>query len=256
MEQLCCSYGKHLVLDNVSFSIPKKGILGLLGPNGAGKTTLLKSLGGLIKSKSGKVMLDGIDLSGLSLKERSRQVGYVPQSANSLMSIRVIDIVMMGRIPYLRFNPSESDRNIVFKIVEHLGLEGLAFRYFNQLSGGERQRVLIARAIAQQPSLLLLDEPTSSLDMKHQLQTVNIVREYAKKEGITVVVSLHDLNLASMFCDQIMLFKDKGCYAYGSCEEVLTSENIQDVYEVQVETEYRYERTHVILLNELEGEIK
>lgn len=235
VKSLSCAYGKHVVLDGVSFSTKKGEVVGLLGPNGAGKTTLLKSIGGMLRPRGGEVWLDGNDMLSMPLKTRAQMIGYVPQSANAALSMRVVDVVMMGRIPYLRFSPGATDRKVVFDTLEQLHLENLAFRDFTELSGGERQRVLMARAVAQQPKLLLLDEPTGSLDLKHRLQTIHTVRRYAAERCVTVVVSLHDLNLAAMLCDHLMLFKESRCYASGTCEEVLTKEHIRAVYEVDVD---------------------
>jgi len=209
---------------------------------------LLKCIGGMLRPRRGKVLLAGRDLALLPAKERAHLVGYVPQSAHGTMSARVVDIVMMGRLPHLRFSPGSRDRQIAFEAIERLQLTELAFREFDRLSGGERQRVLIARALAQQPELLLLDEPTSSLDMRHQLEAIRIVRGCAAKNNVTVVVSLHDLNLAAMLCDRLLLLRDARCFALGNCDEVLTAENIREVYGVDTEIRQAHGRRHVLLM--------
>ncbi len=235
IKDLSFSYGGTAVLSHISFSAPKGQVVGLLGPNGAGKTTLLKCVGCMLPVRQGDILLDDKSLLSLPPKKRARKIGYVPQSSGRSMACRVVDIIMMGRIPYLRFRPSSQDRQIAFEAIERLHLEALAFRQFDGLSGGERQRVLMARAIAQQPELLLLDEPTSNLDMKYQLETIRLVRNYAAEKQVTTVVSIHDLNLASILCDQVVLFKDGAAFAQGNSQQVFTPENIRQVYEVDVD---------------------
>ena len=160
-------------------------------------------------------------------------MGYVPQSEHNVFSTEVLDTVMMGRIPFMRFAPSKTDRNVAFEILELMGLVPFAFRGMGELSGGERQRVLIARALAQEPKLLLLDEPTSSLDLKNQLLTLQIVRSLVKDKNLTVVMTLHDLNLAAMFCNEVLMLKGGNVFAHGDCKKVITTENVDCVYGVK-----------------------
>ena len=235
VNNLCFSYGAAPVLKGVCFEAEKGRVVGLLGPNGVGKTTLLKCLGCMLPVKQGEILLDGKSLAALPPRKRARLIGYVPQSARGSMAARVVDVVMMGRVPYLRFAPTEQDREIAFQALERLELTSLAFREFDGLSGGERQRVLMARAIAQQAELLLLDEPTSNLDMKYQLETIRIVRSYAAQRQVTVIVSIHDLNLAAALCDQIVLFQNGACYNHGPSADMLTPEHIRAVYGVDVD---------------------
>ena len=232
VEGLTFSYGKKTVLREVSFEVPSGCVLGLLGPNGTGKTTLLKAVGALHRPESGRCLLDGEDLLSMATAARAKRAAYVPQSTHAPFPARVIDIVMLGRMPFLRYSPTQRDKEIAAGALSRLGLEELAFR---DLSGGERQRVLIARALAQQPKLLLLDEPTSSLDLKNQLQTMGLVRDLAREEKLTAVISIHDLNLAALFCDRFLMLKEAQVFAFGGAEEVLTSANIKSVYGVEAE---------------------
>ncbi|MDR2110346.1 MAG: ABC transporter ATP-binding protein [Spirochaetaceae bacterium] len=248
VKNLCCAYGKKIVLAEVSFAASRGTVIGLLGPNGVGKTTLLKSLGGMIRPKSGSALVNGRDVSRMSAKERACLIGYVPQGSRGALPLRVVDMVMMGRAPHTRFSVKAEDRRIVFETLERLHLEKLAFRDINRLSGGERQRVLMARAIAQEPQLLLLDEPTSSLDMRHQLKAVDIIQDYVQTKSAAVVISIHDLNLAAMLCDYVLLFHQGGCLAQGGCDEVLTTERIRRVYDVEVEIGENHGRKHVFLV--------
>jgi iron complex transport system ATP-binding protein len=159
---------------------------------------------------------------------------------------------MMGRVPHTRFRLKANDRRIVFETLERLHLEDLAFRDINRLSGGERQRVLMARAIAQEPQILLLDEPTSSLDMRHQLKAIDIVKNYVRTKSAAAVISIHDFNLAAMLCDYVLLFHQGSCLAQGGCEEVLTTERIRRVYDVDVEIGENHGKTHVFLVPPVE----
>ena len=151
------------------------------------------------------------------------------------MGISGADAVMMGRIPFMKRKPSEKDREQVFGILEQLSLEAFAFRPLDQLSGGERQQILIARALVQEPRLLLLDEPTSSMDLKNQLKVLGLIREVTREKGLVTIVSIHDLNLAAMFCDRFLMMKDGGIYRSGRAEEVLTESCIREVYGVEAE---------------------
>lgn len=245
---LSFSYGKKTVLKEISFEVPAGCVLGLLGPNGTGKTTLLKAVGGLHRPKGGQCLLNGEDLLAMPNAVRARLAAYVPQSTHAPFPARVIDTVMLGRMPFIRYSPAARDKEIAAAALRRLGLEALAFRELGALSGGERQRVLIARALAQEPKLLLLDEPTSSLDLKNQLQTMGQVRSLAKEKELTAVVSIHDLNLAAMFCDRFLMLKDAHVFAFGSGEEVLTAENIRAVYGVEAEVRQFCGRRQVALI--------
>lgn len=235
VDGISFSYGKVPVLKDISLQVAKGSVLGLLGPNGVGKTTLLKCLGGMLPVKTGDVLLEGKSIVSAPVSRRGSIVGYVPQSAQTGSGARVVDIVMNGRVPYFRFSPSSEDRRIAFEAIERLQLGDLAFRAFDELSGGERQRVLMARAMAQQPKILFFDEPTSSLDMKYQLEAIRIIRGYVAEKNVAAVVSIHDLNLAAMLCDQVVLFQNGGRVLQGTCEQIFTTENIKAAYGVEVE---------------------
>lgn len=245
VEKLCYSYGKHPVLQDISFQLPTGSFLALLGPNGTGKTTLLKAIGMMAPPKEGRCLWNGEDLATMSSQQRARRMAYLPQSTNAPFPMKVIDTVLLGRSPYTSFAPRQEDRKEVVQVLEDLGLSALAFRDISRLSGGERQQVLLARALVQKPQLLLLDEPTSSLDLKNQLQTMKLVRELCHKEGLTAITAIHDLNLAAMFCDRFLMLRDTTLFAYGG-EEALTSENIRAVYGVDVKIE-SLESRHFIM---------
>ena len=245
VEHLCQSYGKHSVLQDFSFQLPEGAFLALLGTNGTGKTTLLKAIGMISPPKAGRCLWKQSDLSALSSSQRARRVAYLPQSTYAPFPMKVIDAVLLGRSPYTSFVPRSEDRQEAVRILEELGLSPMAFRDISQLSGGERQQVLLARTLAQNPQLLLLDEPTSSLDLKNQLQTMELIRRLCRQKGLTAVAAIHDINLAAMFCDRFLMLRKTSLFAYGG-EEVLTPENIRAVYGVNVQVAALKDR-HFIL---------
>lgn len=233
IHELRFAYRETETLHNISLEADDGEMVSLLGPNGSGKTTLLKCIAGLHQPSEGTIEIDGHRAVKLPMKEMARLVGYVPQDTGSSFAISVLNAVLLGRTPYIRFGASNEDLNISQEAIERMGLRPLAFRMLNELSGGERQRVLIARALAQQPKVLLLDEPTSSLDLKYQLETLEIVRRVAREKRLLVLLSIHDLNLASRFSDRLLMLKDGYLLADGTSAQVLTMENIQELYGVE-----------------------
>ncbi|MDO8635168.1 MAG: ABC transporter ATP-binding protein, partial [Dehalococcoidia bacterium] len=169
------SYKSTPVLKNISLNVAEGEVLSLVGPNGSGKTTLLKCMNRILSPKSGAVFLEGKDISKLKARELARYSAYVPQSAPNSFPLTVFDTILLGRIRHLNFKISERDKETVFGVLTLMGLEEMAFRTFNELSGGERQKVLVARALSQEPEVLLLDEPTSNLDLRHQLEVLSII---------------------------------------------------------------------------------
>ncbi len=233
INKLSFNYAGNQVLKDVELEVGLGEMLSIVGPNGSGKSTLLKCINRILKIKQNTVLIDDQDASRLNLKELSKIMGYVPQSSTSTFPFTVFDVVLMGRKPYIHWNLSDRDNEIVAEMLDFLGIGELSMRHFNELSGGEQQKVIIARALAQQPQLLLLDEPTSSLDIKHQLEILCMLKSLTQSKERSVIVSIHDLNLASRFSDKILMLK-KGCiYAVGKPEDVLTEENIAAVYGIK-----------------------
>lgn len=236
----------HPVLENISFTLRQGEILSLLGPNGTGKSTLLNCINGGLRYR-GEITVNGENIRTISLRKKARMVGYVPQQMKSDFNLKVIDFVMMGRIPYSRFGFSEKDREISFSILKKVGLEGFEMRSLNELSGGEKQKVYISRALAQEPNILILDEPTSALDLKNQLDVMELLALLSREEKLSMIISIHDLSLASMFSDQIMMLKDKRLVAAGTPEHILNEGNIRDVYGVKcsvITDTYQYIHLH------------
>jgi iron complex transport system ATP-binding protein len=193
------SYHSKEVLKSVSLDLGKGEVMSLVGPNGSGKTTLLKCINKILKPQKGQILIDSNNIGQINLKAMAKILGYVPQSAATSFPLTVFDMVMLGRKPHVDWGIGLKDKEIVFNIINMMDLGELTFRLFNELSGGEKQKVLMARALAQEPGILLLDEPTSNLDLKHQMEVMSLVVEMVKQKELSAVMAIHDLNLASSF---------------------------------------------------------
>lgn len=236
-----------VVLQNVDFQAEDGHFLAILGNNGAGKSTLLKCMNGILKPDAGSLLLDGEDLLTMPHRQVAQRVAFVAQTVASTQ-MTVHDMVMLGRRPYMGWSFSREDHDIVHAAMARLGLMDMRGRFLNQLSGGERQKVMLARALAQQPRLLLLDEPTSALDIRNQYQVLKIVGELCRAEGLTAVVVIHDLTLALRFCDRFLLMRDGQVYRCGGLE-VLDKTALREVYGVDAEPVVVNGR-HIVLVNE------
>ncbi len=227
------SYGAKKILEAITFHADVGEILGIVGPNGSGKTTLLKAMSRAVARDSGEIRINNQALDSFNHRELARQVAVVPQDISIGFDYTVRDIVMMGRHPYIGRLASETPRDVEIcdRAMRLANVASLAGMSVHEISGGERQRVLIARALAQEPKILLLDEATSNLDISHQIEILNIIRDLAGK--ITVVSVFHDLNLAAYYCDRLLLLKDQKVYATGTPEEVLTYENIRKIFQME-----------------------
>lgn len=225
--------GGHLVLDGIDLALEPGKVLGLIGPNGSGKSSLLRLLAGLRSADSGAVLLDGDPLAGLGRRHAARRIALVAQQADTELDLSVQAVVGLGRTPHrsLLAGPGSVDRQVIENALQATGLLGLRERRWHSLSGGERQRVQIARALAQQPTELLLDEPSNHLDIQHQLELLGLVRSLP----LTSVMALHDLNLAAMFCDVLAVLHKGRLVAHGSPAQVLTEALIAQVYGVRAE---------------------
>lgn len=236
VKNLSCGYNPIRILNGISFEVKEGEHLGIIGPNGSGKTTLLKAITKLIKLQSGAVVIDGKDIRKWGVKELSKKIAVVSQDTQS-GNMTVEDFVLLGRIPYYkRFQLMESQKDI--DISEHcMELTGaLKFkdRYMAELSGGERQLVFIARALAQEPKIVLLDEPITHLDISHQVRVLDIIKTLNGQKGLTAITVIHDLNLASEYCDRLLLLHNGGVYSIGMPSDVLTYQAIEEVYKTIV----------------------
>ena len=225
-----------LIVDDVSMTGRSGEVVGIIGPNGAGKTTLLKVLAGLRKPTQGEVSIRGEGLSGMPSSTRSKRIAYVPQSSGEY-PFTVLETVLMGRYPHLRrFQiESEDDAEFALAAMERMDVSQFKDRRLATLSGGERQRVLLARALAQQSNVMFVDEPTSSLDIKHQLLSLQALKDEAQQRQVAVCAVLHDLNMAAKFCDRLVLMAHGRMVAQGTPSSVLTVDRIQDVFGVAVQ---------------------
>ena len=237
MEQLGFAYGKTPVLSGLDLSVASGTITGILGPNGSGKTTLVRLASAVLRPTFGRVTLFGDPIASLPTRERARRVAVVPQETYPVFDFTVEDIVRMGRAPHLGLLGLEGprDRRIALEAMERCEIEQLASRSFRAVSGGERQRVMLARALTQEARLLLLDEPTAFLDLKHRLAVYALLGRLHRETGLTVVVVSHDINLAARHCDRLVLLRRGAIAADGTPDEVLRPEPLRAVYEVDVE---------------------
>ncbi|HAF17201.1 MAG TPA: ABC transporter ATP-binding protein [Syntrophomonadaceae bacterium] len=229
---VCFCYGSREILHDVELEAKSGEVLAVIGANGAGKSTLIRCINRILKPQKGTVFLDGKELSSFTAKERACMLGYVPQTAKDVFSFNVMETVLMGRKPHISWGVGKKDLKIVNSILLRMGLKQFVERYLYELSGGERQKVLIARALAQEPEVLLLDEPTSNLDVRHQLEVMELIQSIAREQKKCVIIVVHDLNLAARFADKILMLKGGVVFAAGKAQDVLTTENIKDVYGV------------------------
>jgi iron complex transport system ATP-binding protein len=220
------------VLNDIQMTVGANEVLTILGPNGVGKTTLLKCINGLLKIKTGTIMIDEEEIRKMRRVEVAKRIGYVPQRAD-VSKITVFDSVLLGRKPHITWDVSNKDIRIAKEIINRLGLDALSLKYIDEISGGEFQKVQIARALVQEPKVLLLDEPTSNLDLCNQHRIMAALVDVVKKNDLTSIMTMHDLNLAMQYSDKFIMLKEGKIFAAGS-HEVITPKNIEAVYNLPV----------------------
>ncbi|KQC12002.1 MAG: ABC transporter ATP-binding protein [Methanothrix sp.] len=254
IKELSFSYSSRRILDELNLVVSDSEVLSLVGPNGSGKTTLIKCIDRILKPK-GVILLDGgRDLQSLSRQEVAKYIGYVPQSTTSVLTTTVFDTILMGRKPHMGWRVRDEDIDQVVDIMKLLHVEEFALKDFSELSGGQKQRVLIARALAQEPEVLLLDEPTSNLDVKHQLEVLETVRCLVKKTKISAVMAIHDLNLAARYSDSLVMLKEGKVHAIGDPLSLLTQENIRAIFGVEAVVMKDLDRPYVVPIRSLNGD--
>ena len=236
LQNVYFEYVRGFGLQGINLEIRSGALLALIGPNGSGKTTLLRLMGKALEPDSGRILLDGRSLEDFSARELARKMAVISSEQHLEFPFRVWDVVAMGRFPHQdRFDrTSRLDREVVSECLRKTETEGLADWPIAALSSGERQRVLIARALAQSPSILMLDEPTAHLDINHQIATFRLLRDLNRKHGLTIVTVLHDLTVAAVFCPQIVLLKGGQLIRQGSPSEVITPDIIRQTYGAEV----------------------
>jgi iron complex transport system ATP-binding protein len=232
IEALNFAYNKKKVLKNINLEAEKGELITLIGPNGSGKSTLLKCINNYLKADQGTIKVKNQQIRNFSQKELAKIIAYVPQASEINFNLDVFETVLMGRKAYSGWKANQQDKEITAEVISKLGLEEIAFKNINELSGGQQQKVFIARAAAQAAELILLDEPTNNLDLKHQLEIFEMI-EKEVSSGKTVIVTMHDLSLVSRFSDRIIMLKEGSIYSDGTAS-TLSAAKINSVYGVEV----------------------
>ncbi len=252
IKDVSFSYLNGFSLRHIDLTVERGEKVALIGPNGSGKTTLIKLAAGVLTPQHGEVLLDGASLKSLPRREIARRTAVVPQYFHMPFAFTVGEVVVLGRTPFIRALSGETERDIstARRAMELVGIEQLSSRTFNELSGGERQKAILAMALAQEPKLLLLDEPTAHLDINHQVEILELVNGLCREQGVTVVGAMHDLNLAALYFDRLVLLKEGTIFAEGSPSAVLTERTIQDVFgaSVHIDQHPSAKVPHIIIL--------
>lgn len=245
-----CGYGSAAVLEDVTLKVARGEMLGIVGPNGSGKSTLLKAMSRVLPPRQGSILLQENDLYQMRPSRAAQHLAVVPQEAGLDFPFTVEAVVMMGRIPHLKRFQREGprDREIVRAALRQTNTLELAERLVTELSGGEKQRVLIARALAQEPEVLFLDEPTSFLDLNYQIEIMELLNRLRYEQGLTVVMVVHDLNLASQYCDNLLVIKNGRIFTAGNPTQVLNEDLIREVYGCEVKVEQRHPGSRPMLV--------
>lgn len=234
-QELSLGYRASKVVEKFNAAIPEGTIMGLIGPNGSGKTTLLRAFAGVIKPLHGSVHLNGHNLHALSARRRAQLIGWVPQREGIAWPLTVKEVVSLGRAPHRGWllPLTREDEQVIERVMELIEMDSLSDRKVDELSGGEFQQVLIARALAQEPQVLLLDEPTANLDIHHQMQVMDLVRDLVARQKITAVIAIHDLSVAARYCDHLILLHKGRQVCTGKPSQVLQPGNITEVFQVE-----------------------
>lgn len=248
MENVSFSYPSNPVLDGITLHVSQGEVIAVVGKNGAGKSTLLKCINHIISPSNGSIYVNELDIEKVSFLERARRTGYLSQKSEHLFPVTVFEVVLMGRYPYSPYRFTKHDEEIVARILAQMELGSLANRTFDRLSGGEQQQVLIARALAQEADVLLFDEPTNNLDLRHQLEIMQLIRRVIKKEGKTALIAIHDLNLGASFADRVIIIHQNRIFSAGTPMEVLTEETLSLVFSVNVKIYDHNGVPHIVLV--------
>ena len=244
VDGLNFSYGNKQILHDVSFKVENNSIVSILGPNGVGKTTLLKCLCNIHRPQTGTIAVDDEDILSIPQRSLAQHIAYVPQKTQAVRST-VFDYVLIGRRPHIELSASKKDMDMAWNAIHAMDLDHLAVKYMDSISGGEFQKVQIARAMVQDPKVLILDEPTSNLDISNAHRTMHMIFDIVKKQDLCTVMTMHDLNLAIHFSDKFIFIKNGVITAYGGYE-LITPEVIDDVFGIDVEVIYSHNKPYVI----------
>jgi len=236
IRDLLYSYSEEaVILKGISMDIREPQLVSIIGPNGVGKSTLIHCMNKILSPVAGTVLVDGKEVKDYEIKELAKKVGYVPYTSTDTFPMTVVDTILMGRNPHRRWKSLHDDLIIARDVMEMMDITHLAMRPFNELSAGQHQRVMLARGLAQEPEILLLDEPTANLDIKHQMDVIRLLKQLSVKKGLMVVMISHDLNIAAKYSDNIIMMSKGQIYAVGRPADVITSENVKEVYGVDSE---------------------
>lgn len=247
IDDLEFSYSSTPVLKDITLELDGPKFVSILGPNGVGKSTFIHCINKILTPTGGSVFIDDMNVKDITIKEIAKNIGYVPYSSNDTFSLTVVDTVLMGRHPHSKWNSLKDDLVIVYDTLKLLGIRKLAMRRFNELSAGQHQKVMLARGLVQEPKILLLDEPTSNLDVRHQLDVTKILKRMSEEKQILVIMISHDINIAAKFSDEIIMMHDGSVYAVGKPEDVINEDNLRVVYGVESEVVNDNGRPHIIL---------
>lgn len=242
------------VLRGISRSFDRPEFICIMGPNGVGKSTLIHCINKILKPTGGTVLLDGRDVADMRLKEVARNLGYVPATSEDSFPLTVVDTIMVGLQNDYKFGTSKDDLERVYDVLRLMKIEHLAMRNFDELSAGQHQKVVLARGLVRSPDVVLLDEPTSNLDINHQIQVTKVLSRLPRERGMMVIMISHDINITAKFADRIIMIHDGGIFADGAPHEVLTKENLRTVYNVDADIIEIDGRPHVILNDSIEDE--
>jgi len=247
VEGMYFSYSSVPVLKDVCLDVQGAQLISIIGPNGVGKSTLIHCINKILEPTGGTVYIDGVDVKRYPLKQLAKVVGYVPCSSSDAFPLTVVDTVLMGRHPHSGWKSTERDIEIVYDTLKVLGIEHLAMRPFDELSAGQHQKVMLARGLVQEPKVLMLDEPTSNLDIKHQMEVTRMLRNLSRQKDMTILIISHDLNIAAKYSDSMILMHEGSIFAVGSPEEVITEDNIRSVYDVESLIIQDCGRPHIVM---------
>ncbi len=235
VKNVCFGYNETNVLNDISLNIKSNDFVSILGPNGSGKSTLIKCISRILRIKQGEILIDGRNINSFEARELARTIGYVPQFTNNDNNSTIYEILELGRCPYVNWRLKNHDREVIENVIESFGLQSFVKKQFCQLSGGQQQRIKIARALVQEPEILLLDEPINNLDIRHQIDVLSLLGDIVKQKNITAVMAIHDLALAARYSFSVMLMSNGRIVDCGDPAKVISKDNVKDVYGVDVE---------------------